>query len=111
MKKLRYLALAAMLGALALPASAQVIRLGTDVDAGTLDPRIMRNTTAYRSANLIYSGLLQLDADLKPVPDLAESWENPEPTEPLAKLPYEQIFLAVFWRAIDGTGATPGGIM
>ena len=31
--------------------------------------------------------------------------------EPLAKLPYEQIFLAVFWRAIDGTGATPGGIM
>ncbi len=80
MTKLRYLALAAMLGALALPASAQVIRLGTDVDAGTLDPRIMRNTTSYRSANMIYSGLLQLDAELKPVPDLAESWENPEPT-------------------------------
>ena len=33
------------------------------------------------------------------------------PVEPLAKLPYEQIFLAVFWRAIDGRGATPGGIM
>ena len=82
MKIPRYLALSAMLGALVLaaPSSAQVIRLGTDVDAGTLDPRIMRDTTAYRTVNLVYSGLLQLDADLKPVPDLAESWENPEPT-------------------------------
>ena len=82
MKMTRYLALAAMLGALALsaPASSKVIRLGTDVDAGTLDPRIMRDTTAYRTTNLVYSGLLQLDAELKPVPDLAESWENPEPT-------------------------------
>lgn len=78
----RYLALTTLVGAMALamPASAQVIRLGTDVDAGTLDPRVMRDTTAYRTVNLVYSGLLQLDADLKPVPDLAESWENPEPT-------------------------------
>ena len=74
--------LAASLAALAIagPAPAQVIRLGADVDAGTLDPRVMRDTTAYRAVNLIYSGLLQLDAELKPVPDLAESWENPEPT-------------------------------
>ena len=82
MNKSRYVAVIALLGALALgaPSSAQVIRLGTDVDAGTLDPRIMRDTTAYRAVNLLYGGLLQLDADLKPKPDLAERWDNPEPT-------------------------------
>ena len=57
-----------------------VIRIGADVDAGTLDPRLMRDTTAYRVNNLLYDGLVQLDASLRPVPDLAVSWENPEPT-------------------------------
>ena len=57
-----------------------VIRVGADVDAGTLDPRLMRDTTAYRVNNLLYDGLVQLDASLQPVPDLAVSWENPEPT-------------------------------
>jgi peptide/nickel transport system substrate-binding protein len=60
------------------PAAAS--RLGTDVDAGTLDPRLMRNTTAYRVNNLIYDGLVRLDADLSPVPGLAHSWENSDPT-------------------------------
>ncbi len=55
-------------------------RLGTDVDAGTLDPRLMRNTTAYRVNDLLYDGLVRLDADLSPGPGLAESWENPDPT-------------------------------
>lgn len=58
----------------------KVIRLGADVDAGTMDPRIMRDTTAYRVNNLLYDGLVQLDSNLQPVPDLATSWENPEPT-------------------------------
>lgn len=65
---------------LASHASADRIRLGADVDAGTLDPRVMRDTTAYRVNNLLYDGLVQLDADLQPKPDLAESWSNPEPT-------------------------------
>lgn len=56
------------------------IRLGTDVDAGTLDPRLMRNTTAYRVNDLIYDGLVRLDADLNPVPALASRWESPDPT-------------------------------
>ncbi|MCH8111424.1 MAG: ABC transporter substrate-binding protein, partial [Proteobacteria bacterium] len=59
--------------------SENVVRIGTDVDAGTLDPRIMRDTTAYRAINLIYDGLVQLDENLQPVPDLAVSWENPDP--------------------------------
>ena len=59
--------------------SENVVRIGTDVDAGTLDPRIMRDTTAYRAINLIYDGLVQLDENLQPVPGLAVSWENPDP--------------------------------
>ena len=61
-------------------------RVGTDVDAGTLDPRLARDTTAYRIADLIYSGLVHLTPGLEPEPDLAESWENPNPTTWIFKL-------------------------
>jgi len=56
------------------------VTIGADVDAGTLDPRVMRDTTAYRVANLLYDGLVELSPTLEPTPGLAESWENPEPT-------------------------------
>ena len=75
-----YACLVIVAGAIAAqPALAANIRLGADVDAGTLDPRIMRDTTAYRVNNLLYDGLVQLDSALQPKPDLAESWSNPEP--------------------------------
>ncbi|MET0742155.1 MAG: ABC transporter substrate-binding protein [Microvirga sp.] len=68
-------------------ASAQsIVRVGTDVDAGTLDPRLSRDTTAYRATDLIYSGLVHLTPGLEPVPDLAESWQNPDPTTWIFKL-------------------------
>lgn len=56
------------------------ITVGSDVDAGTLDPRLTRDVTAARVADLIYSGLVHLTPTLEPVPDLAESWETPDPT-------------------------------
>lgn len=56
-----------------------VIRVGTDVDAQSLDPRLQRETTGYRVNNLVYSGLVQLDQQLVPRPDLATRWENPDP--------------------------------
>ncbi|CAN5349844.1 ABC transporter substrate-binding protein [soil metagenome] len=62
------------------------LKLGVDVDAGTLDPRTARDTTAYRAVNLIYDGLVQLSPDLKPVPNLAVSWENPDPLTYIFKL-------------------------
>jgi len=68
----------------ALPATAQLpdpVRVGIDVDAGSLDPRLARDTTAYRVVDLIYDGLVRLNASLEPQPGLAVSWENPEPTE------------------------------
>ncbi len=55
------------------------IVVGVDVDAGTLDPRLARDTTAYRTNDLIYSGLVHLTPNLEAVPDLAESWESPDP--------------------------------
>lgn len=58
---------------------ADTIVVGTDVDAGTLDPRLTRDTTAQRAANLIYSGLVEISPKLEAVPELAESWESPDP--------------------------------
>ncbi len=76
-------ALAASSALAALDVQAQiaqgVVRVGTDVDAQSLDPRLMRDTTAFRIVNLVFSGLVQLDANLAPRPDLATSWENPDP--------------------------------
>ncbi|MBL8837576.1 MAG: ABC transporter substrate-binding protein [Alphaproteobacteria bacterium] len=76
-------AIALSLAAFGAAASAQpaagVVRVGTDVDAQSLDPRLQRETTGYRVINLVYSGLVQLDAQLNPVADLAERWENPDP--------------------------------
>jgi peptide/nickel transport system substrate-binding protein len=62
------------------PATEAPIRVGTDVDASSLDPRLMRDTTSYRVVDLLYDGLVRLDRDLLPVPALAKSWESPEPT-------------------------------
>lgn len=90
MKKILLMTTAAIvLGA--MPAShvfAQdtAIVIGADVDAGTLDPRLTRDTTAYRTADLIYAGLVHLTAGLEAVPDLAESWESPDPQTYIFKL-------------------------
>jgi peptide/nickel transport system substrate-binding protein len=68
--------------ALACSAPAEKTRLsiGTDVDAGSLDPRLMRDTTSYRVVDLLYDGLVRLDRDLSPTPGLATHWESPDPT-------------------------------
>jgi peptide/nickel transport system substrate-binding protein len=71
-------ALIAALGVAAGAEGPHVIRIGTDVDAQSLDPRLQRDTTAYRLNNLIYDGLIQLDENLTPRPDLAVSWRQPD---------------------------------
>lgn len=60
--------------------------IGIDVDAGTLDPRLARDTSAFRTTNLIFSGLVHLTPSLEAVPDLAESWESPDPQTVIFKL-------------------------
>ncbi|HEV2605786.1 MAG TPA: ABC transporter substrate-binding protein [Microvirga sp.] len=67
-------------------AQSGTVRVGLDVDAGTLDPRLARDSSAYRVTDLIYDGLVRLSADLKPQPNLAQSWENPDPQTWIFKL-------------------------
>ncbi|ARO14635.1 extracellular solute-binding protein [Ketogulonicigenium robustum] len=82
MKKLLLTSSALAALALAVPqfAAAETLVIGTDVDAGTLDSRLTRDTTASRVSDLIYAGLVHLTPGLEPVPDLAASWESPDPT-------------------------------
>jgi peptide/nickel transport system substrate-binding protein len=87
--QLAFVAACLLVAPLATAASAQTARpvvIGTDVDAGTLDPRLTRDTTAYRTTDLIYSGLVHLTPTLEPKPDLAESWTTPDPKTWIFKL-------------------------
>jgi peptide/nickel transport system substrate-binding protein len=61
-------------------AATKPLRIGMDVDAGTGDPRLQKDTTAYRLRELVFNGLVGLQPDYSAVPDLAEKWENPTPT-------------------------------
>lgn len=72
-------------GSMAAQAAGTLV-VGTDVDAGTLDPRLARDSTAYRVADLVYAGLVHITPKLEPVPDLAESWETPDPLTFIFKL-------------------------
>lgn len=58
----------------------ETARIGMDVDAAVLDPRIMRDTTAYRVDDLLFDGLISLDAKSEPKPGLAASWDHPDAT-------------------------------
>lgn len=68
------------------PAVKDEIKVGLDVDAGTMDPRLGRDSSAKRVTDLVFDGLVYIDANLKPQPALAESWENPDPTTWIFKL-------------------------
>jgi peptide/nickel transport system substrate-binding protein len=85
-------------------AGAATVRVGTDVDAQSLDPRTQRETTGYRINNLIYSGLVQLDGSLQPVPDLATKWEKTDPTTWVFTLRTDAKFQ-------DGTPVTPDDVV
>src|SRR5713226_6321573 len=67
------------------PASG-VLRIGIDVDAGTLDPRLANDTTARRVIEQVYDGLVELDPQLQPRAALAESWSQVSPTVWVFKL-------------------------
>jgi peptide/nickel transport system substrate-binding protein len=75
----------------------RAIRIGTDVDAQSLDPRLQRDTTAYRLNNLIYDGLIQLDENLTPRPDLALSWSQPDEKTWVFKMRRDATFAARIW--------------
>jgi peptide/nickel transport system substrate-binding protein len=62
------------------PASAQILRYANQGELKSLDPYTLRETTTIAHHAHVYEGLVARDKELKLVPALAESWENPEPT-------------------------------
>ena len=63
-----------------------VLRIGIDVDAGTLDPRLANDTTARRVIEQVFDGLVELDPELRVRGALAESWTQVSPTVWVFKL-------------------------
>jgi len=55
-----------------------LLRVGLDVDADTLDPRLTKNTSGFRVKELAFNGLVAINSDYTPIPDLAEKWDNPD---------------------------------
>ena len=53
-----------------------VIKIGLDVDSGTIDPRMANNVTTKRVIEFVFDGLVQLNENLEPIPMLAEKWEQ-----------------------------------
>lgn len=84
-----------VLGVSLAPAVAQDntdVTIPLEVDAATLDPRLQRDTTAFRLTDIIYSGLVTFDADFLPQPDLAKSWEQPDPKTVVFHLREDAVF-------------------
>lgn len=54
---------------------AQVFRYNEDVSVNTLDPVYIKSQSEIWIGSQIYEGLVALDADLKPIPQIAKYWE------------------------------------
>lgn len=54
------------------------LKIGLDVDATKLDPRLASDSTSKRVTEMVYNGLIRLTPTLEPEAALAESWENPD---------------------------------
>lgn len=61
------------------PQSGGEIRIAIPTEPVNLDPRLGTDSNSQYVQELVYSSLLRIGGNLEPVPDLAESWENPSP--------------------------------
>ncbi len=62
------------------PRRGGTLNVGLPVDPGTMDTRLQNDTSAANINDLCYNGLVVIDANITPQPDLATSWETPDPT-------------------------------
>ncbi len=60
--------------------SRQIIRVALETAPQRLDPRYAVDVASQRVVQLVYNGLVRLDAQAQIVPEVATSWETPEPT-------------------------------
>ncbi len=62
-------------GASSAPTKGGVLAVAIDSDPGMLNPAITTSGGTHTASELVFNGLVELTPDLKPVPELAESWE------------------------------------
>ena len=60
--------------------SPQVLRIALETAPQHFDPRYAVDAASQRVIQLVYNGLVRLDAQSQIVPDVAQSWDIPEPT-------------------------------
>jgi peptide/nickel transport system substrate-binding protein len=72
--------------ALWLPADAKHLRWASQGDAASLDPHAQNEGLTNTMNAMVYERLLNYDKQMKLVPELATSWENPEPNRWVFKL-------------------------
>src|SRR5579884_4019379 len=60
------------------PASKE-ITIAVPIYWGTLDYRKLSDYNDWRVAELTYSALVRNDDQFRPIPDLAQKWEQPDP--------------------------------
>ena len=56
-----------------------LLTLAIDVGPSSLDPRLGSDEASRRVQQLLYNSLIRYDASGAPLPDLAESWDHPDP--------------------------------
>lgn len=81
MKKLLSILLAAamLLGVLpALAGGDMVLKYGTEAEPTGFDPHVTPQHAAIRIESQVYETLVDLDENMKVIPKLAESWEQPD---------------------------------
>ena len=62
------------------PPAGNIVTLVLDIAPTSLDPRIGVDASSERLGQLIFSGLVRVDHTASFIPDLAESWDIPNPT-------------------------------
>lgn len=70
----------------AAPKFGGVLNTALPVDPGTLDPRLISNTSTQVIDSLVFDGLVRIGNNLVPQPALATSWKQESPTKWLFQL-------------------------
>jgi peptide/nickel transport system substrate-binding protein len=64
----------------------QAIVVGMTNPVINMDPRVGTDESSQKAHQLVFNTLLRIDAQLRPVPDLAQSFERPDPATYIARL-------------------------
>ena len=60
------------------PQAKQTLRIGLEAEPVTLDPHLNAESATWTVLGNIFEGLVGFDRDMRIVPQLADSWENPD---------------------------------